>query len=262
MQKKGAEKRCSKSAVAQPRRRRIIHQGTSTVELEHVIMQREGERARRLAGQVESQLREVRAKQGGARRVAMRIYRAADEGIRQAQAEVDCKRGCSMCCHYHVMVSATEALALAQRAKDMPPEQLDRVTLRLEDNVTRTATMTRSQHISTNVPCAFLESDECTIYEDRPLACRKHHSKQVEICQRTFADPGHDANHEQDLAWIFSAEAVIQANDAASKRAGFDATRYEMSAAVLAALKSTSASQRRWRDGKLAFPNVRDKSSV
>ena len=50
--------------------------------------------------------------------------------------------------------------------------------------------------------------------------------------------------------------------DAASKRAGFDATRYEMSAAVLAALKSTSASQRRWRDGKLAFPNVLDKSSV
>jgi len=88
------------------------------VELEHVIMQREGERARRLAGQVERQLREVRAKQGGARRVAMLIYRAADEGIRQAQAEVDCKRGCSMCCHYHVMVSATEALALAQRAKE------------------------------------------------------------------------------------------------------------------------------------------------
>jgi Fe-S-cluster containining protein len=192
----------------------------------------------------------------------VRLFRRMDEALQMLAnkgATTDCTAGCSYCCHYHVYVTAPEAMALAEYVVKLPPAQQDQVRQRLRANVQRTSEMGVQEHIRTNVACAFLDegAGTCTAYALRPSACRKHHSLDKQVCKATFENPQSDDRNALNAVLTAVGEAFMTAATASQDAEGVDFRLYEMSAAVLEALENPAA-RKRWRAGKRSFPQVRD----
>jgi len=76
-----------------------------------------------------------------------------------------CKgRGCSACCYISVVISDVEADALGSNLGVLPRKKVAQE--RREDVVDAWF----------GVPCTFLRNGECSIYENRPIACVLNHS--------------------------------------------------------------------------------------
>lgn len=86
-----------------------------------------------------------------------------------------CRKGCSYCCYINVDVSALEAEILKPFVRTKDIAQLEKqknldfqgfLKLPYEDK-----------------RCIFLENNQCRVYNDRPLICRKYHVvSDPEIC--------------------------------------------------------------------------------
>ncbi|MBM9890246.1 MULTISPECIES: YkgJ family cysteine cluster protein [Deefgea] len=106
------------------------------------------------------------------------IYLVAEELFRLRPSFVACKEGCSSCCHMNISITSEEAsrisTATAQKAKEI--------------------SFSISHPLSTfaGKPCPFLDISQgnCSIYPDRPLACRKHVSffDSATYCDVTIAN--------------------------------------------------------------------------
>jgi Fe-S-cluster containining protein len=91
------------------------------------------------------------------------LYALADDIGKHADGLAACKRGCSHCCHIAVGMLQGEAEVLG-RAIGVKPAKVQH----------------RSQFAGFDFgyhnPCTFLRNGECSIYENRPLACRTHYN--------------------------------------------------------------------------------------
>lgn len=79
---------------------------------------------------------------------------------------VACKPGCSHCCHMNTMIYEHEAIRLA----DVTGRKMVRLPYRPRDVVVMVGDQFNRK------PCTFLVENKCSVYEDRPLVCRTHHS--------------------------------------------------------------------------------------
>lgn len=96
----------------------------------------------------------------------MWMRRAADAGTKVPSKFAACKKGCSHCCNIAVTLSRTEALHIASE-----------IGLSINESSESDVEKTRSElDISHReiygTPCVFLKEGSCSIYENRPLACR------------------------------------------------------------------------------------------
>jgi hypothetical protein len=66
---------------------------------------------------------------------------------------------------------------------------LDATANRIREADDKTRNMTSAERLSPELPCPFLESEQCSIYEVRPLACRGKNSLDAALCERTLKDP-------------------------------------------------------------------------
>ena len=120
---------------------------------------------------------------------------------------ISCRMGCAACCRMLVPVSAPEAFALkdmvqalpeARRAETMKKlvdarARLEEAGLltRLTDIAETTKPLTdeemepvNREYYALRMPCPFLENETCSIYEDRPAACRELLvTTPAELCQ-------------------------------------------------------------------------------
>jgi len=117
--------------------------------------------------------------------------RAVDQG-----QVVSCQKGCAACCRMLVPLSAPEAFAFKQFYDQLPEERQRVLRSRIESSQARLHEagllaplndVAESQHLLTDdtleplnrayyalrMPCPFLEDEHCTIYEERPAACRE-----------------------------------------------------------------------------------------
>jgi Fe-S-cluster containining protein len=133
-----------------------------------------------------------------ARTVCTKITDAVVESISRQGGSVQCRKGCSACCsRYLVPLSIPEALRLREeilvepvhRRKSMqracifaaqrilnkkPPIPVAaQITLSSSDNLVFLELLS-SWYSSLKVPCPFLAGGVCTIYKQRPLACREY----------------------------------------------------------------------------------------
>jgi len=109
---------------------------------------------------------------------------------------ISCARGCAACCRMLVPVSAPEAFALRDMVAALPEARRDTIrgrlagtTARLEQagllaQLLQVAETDRPitdemmepinrAYYSLKLPCPYLEHEACSIYEDRPAACRE-----------------------------------------------------------------------------------------
>jgi Fe-S-cluster containining protein len=91
-----------------------------------------------------------------------RVYAVIDDISQVRVPYVACANGCSNCCHMNINITKLEA------------EQLARATGRRPTAVLRSTVHAASKFAGQ--PCPFLIEQSCSVYEDRPLSCRKHAS--------------------------------------------------------------------------------------
>ncbi len=112
----------------------------------------------------------------------------AEEGI-----EVSCRAGCGACCRQIVPISHPEGRNLVELVAGLPQPRRAAVLARfragaerllseewsadlLGGNI-RSARVTADlglRYFHLGIPCPFLDEESCSIYEDRPLACREY----------------------------------------------------------------------------------------
>lgn len=96
------------------------------------------------------------------------LYRLLDETIAEHVTKHSCKRGCSHCCHLNVDIWPPEAKVIEWYCKEhnipIDQEYLGRQMgyEPLEIPITPVSA------------CVFLKNGECSIYEARPIMCRKY----------------------------------------------------------------------------------------
>lgn len=59
---------------------------------------------------------------GNVRSAVIPIYQPMDTELAAAPMPIACTVGCSWCCHYRVVVTAVEAMAIAEHVTALPPD--------------------------------------------------------------------------------------------------------------------------------------------
>jgi hypothetical protein len=107
------------------------------------------------------------------------LWELADEMMAFNGKNVACKRGCSHCCHIAVAVHPAEADVIGKRIGRVPRKD---VTLRSNF---------KGFDYGYHNPCTFLMNGQCSIYANRPLACRVQYSLDVDslLCELNPLEP-------------------------------------------------------------------------
>ncbi|HEY2517766.1 MAG TPA: YkgJ family cysteine cluster protein [Polyangiaceae bacterium] len=192
---------------------------------------------------------------------------AAIEAIGPAMAEKfeeeprpACKKGCAYCCHLHVAVTIPELLLAVGYARETRDAAgLEALAARAKgaaDLARGTTPLTYPMP-----PCAFLGEDgACTIYPARPLACRGHHSFDVEACRQVFETKTDRPTPKRETLVMLGNSAGHGLRDALGELR-LDNSSYELNQALDVALRDPGAGAR-WRKGEEAFSAARATLSV
>lgn len=127
------------------------------------------------------------------RAVSAALTKAAISEVEKAGHKISCTKGCGACCLQLVPISAVEAREVGKVVERMPEprrsevkqrfaeasKRLDEAGLlpRLRDPDTFEQRQMQSldlEYFALRIPCPFLEDESCSIYEDRPIACREY----------------------------------------------------------------------------------------
>lgn len=121
---------------------------------------------------------------------------AADIAAQEAAATgrpVTCGPGCAACCRQNVPLAEPEARRVAELVAAMPEPRREAVRRRFDEALRRLdgagllAPLRRGvawadgepqphahEYLALGLPCPLLDAEMCSIYEDRPLACRAY----------------------------------------------------------------------------------------
>ncbi len=82
----------------------------------------------------------------------------------------DCKAGCSYCCSLRVAATPPEVFLITRYIKQLPTETQTELLERLKTRSEATRGVETEDFF---FPCTLLADGQCTIYELRPVMCRK-----------------------------------------------------------------------------------------
>ncbi|WP_342349605.1 YkgJ family cysteine cluster protein [uncultured Nitrospira sp.] len=147
------------------------------------------------------------------RSLGEQAHQLAIDNTTQTGATISCQKGCAACCRMMIPVAPPEAFALLSVVEALPSLQKERLlerfqaaqkTLReagLEDGLQQLAfsedqgtdeelePLNRAYY-ALRMPCPFLEDEMCSIYEQRPSACRELLvTSPAELCQDFIQNP-------------------------------------------------------------------------
>ena len=128
--------------------------------------------------------------------VADAIHSRSEETMAASGRSVTCAAGCAACCRQLVPISRWEALHLASVVRAMPSARRKRVTGRFTAAIRRLEAAgllsriangfanhahepevleaLQREYWAQQIPCPFLEDETCSVYQNRPLACRQY----------------------------------------------------------------------------------------
>ncbi len=103
---------------------------------------------------------------------------------------IDCKAGCAHCCVVYVQVTPLEALHIARSLLARPADEVAALRKRVAAAHAKTAGRDAHDRIILAQPCPLLVDSRCSVYLDRPFACRGANSADVDACRKGFTSPG------------------------------------------------------------------------
>jgi len=197
---------------------------------------------------------------GPAKAKIIPIYTRIDSLAGESTSKIDCRNGCDFCCHYHVYATPLEIFAIAEEVQSWDPTKSGELGSKLRGYVSEVKGLGREGHIRANIACVFLDRGSCSIYPVRPLACRRHHSADREVCERTYHNPRSLEAAQQDKHRIVVSAAFETVHAEYHRYRGYDRDAYEFHSALLEALSEPIARQR-WKAGQRAFRTVTDRTA-
>lgn len=147
------------------------------------------------------------------RRLGEQAQALEERKAKAAGEAISCKKGCAACCRMLVPVSAPEAFALRDIIAKLPEERRQAMVMKVATaraRLERAGLLARLTEIAETgrqlsdrdmepinrdyyalrMPCPFLENEVCSIYEDRPAACRELQvTSAAEFCQDMVNNP-------------------------------------------------------------------------
>jgi Fe-S-cluster containining protein len=141
------------------------------------------------------------------RRIGERAMALEEQQAVHSGAHVSCREGCAACCRMLVPVSPPEAYALKDMIERLPGDRRQAMLGRIEETRRRLANTglldvlsaiaesdrqwsddemepVNRAYYALRMPCPFLEDERCSIYADRPAACRELLvTSPAELCQ-------------------------------------------------------------------------------
>jgi len=179
------------------------------------------------------------------------------KAIDESPIKPACKAGCAFCCHYKVEVRAHEMLLIKDyMSKTFSAEKIAAVLAEAEANAVIIRTLTPEQHLTTNLKCALLQDNQCSIYPVRPFRCRNFHSTDANACEQSHGDPDNmeiATGMIEDVAMF--ADAHTQGFEAAAEQTGRDARVYDFTTALLEVFANDQP-VKRYQRGKKTFQNA------
>lgn len=157
--------------------------------------------------------------------------------------KIDCRAGCSFCCHTNVSVRAPEAFQIARSIRKRSNSSLrQRLSLQRELHLT----LSSDERWALRTPCAFLENGNCSIYSIRPSMCQLYASVNVKACQSSFN--GSDEDIPQPGMFIVFRSQMSTAFFAACRKLGYSCQGYELHQTIEYLLEHPDA-EREWYSG-------------
>jgi len=117
------------------------------------------------------------------KRVAKRfrsLHKELDKATKTAEGKFDisCSEGCSACCKRAVTLSVLETFAFLEPLLFDPVKRpwflsrYPKIEQQAKDCIAERINL--QTWFDQEIPCVFLKEDRCSIYENRPAACRTH----------------------------------------------------------------------------------------
>ena len=178
--------------------------------------------------------------------------RAIDPAFARRAGQIECRRGCTYCCHVNVIATPLEAARLAVRLRAGRRLDLERAVLAAGERLAGLDARARLAH---KAPCPLLVEDACSLYEVRPLACRALVSVSVRDCERHFRGGGEALRAMPSLLTPrLVASGFISGEIAALGDLGLASHLVELTAALALLLGDPTALDR-WLGGEDVFPS-------
>jgi Putative zinc- or iron-chelating domain len=176
------------------------------------------------------------------------------EEVLESAAPVACAPGCTACCYQTVQATIPEAILIALRLGDADDPRRQRVL----DAASDFAGMSPLERKRTGKPCPLLADGRCSVYDDRPLACRSVLSANAEGCRASLLSvlAGRD---ELPNDYFLTAQYLIRGDGAAlqgiCRDLGLQHEAFDL-VQMLAALIRDPGIVERWLAGERVFAAV------
>ena len=113
------------------------------------------------------------------------LHRTSEEG-----QPVSCKKGCAWCCYQEVFAITHEFLYLNEYVhKSLSEADQNAVLEKAREKVKISMNKSVEEQLKIRSACPFLKSDNCMVYEVRPMACRIYLSASVSSCKKEYDNP-------------------------------------------------------------------------
>jgi uncharacterized protein len=163
----------------------------------------------------------------------------------QTGVDFACKKGCTYCCSARVEALPAEIFLLASKLKAWPQARLEDLITQLREHAEKAAGRKSEEFILT-ITCPLLKDGACSVYEHRPMVCRRCNSYEVEACEKGQAETA------QSEEVVLKTGAMIYGLQAAYQSSKLSATPHELGQALLLALTDPTALDR-WMKGDVVF---------
>lgn len=108
----------------------------------------------------------------------------------QQNQSIDCKQGCSWCCHQPVFALDYELDYLKTFVKkSFDTETISEIQEKAQQKQDKLSRLTGDELMNTKHPCPLLKDKTCMAYDARPMACRIYLSSDVKSCVHNFNKP-------------------------------------------------------------------------
>lgn len=108
----------------------------------------------------------------------------------QVSKQVECKKGCSFCCHLPVEISGIESVLLLEYLSTHSAKiNKTRLIEQANNNWLRLKNIGFEEKVKSLNQCALLADDACIAYCCRPFPCMRFHSTNSAICIRSTQNP-------------------------------------------------------------------------
>jgi Fe-S-cluster containining protein len=114
------------------------------------------------------------------------VQQEFDRNAAKYGEKLQCRKGCSGCCSQIFRITLLDAYIIEQHVKTLPPERQAQLRSKAEEYLKQVPHLQQSdaeENLSVDsggtkrksgIPCPALgEEGECTIYEARPIVCRR-----------------------------------------------------------------------------------------